>query len=143
MKDIGYTVVFNTGIAVFLSTLFRDYSFWNYWVMSQAIGLTICMVTILLFTHFRPEKVGMRAALVMISILTGILIGGSLGRWWTGMGMIHFLPRDTAAFRIGLLSLLFGVVISYFFMSRKTLAETRELVQQERIRRLTGEKLLT
>jgi sensor histidine kinase YesM len=143
LKDFGYTAVFNTGIAVFLTTLFHDHSFWNYLIMSQAIGLSICTVTLLTFINLRPKTTGMQVVLAGGCILTGLLIGGSLGRWWTGVGMIHFLPGDTAAFRIGLLSLLFGSGISYFFLSRKALTETREQVQQERIQRLTGEKLLT
>ncbi|MFH0728394.1 MAG: histidine kinase [Pseudomonadota bacterium] len=143
LKDIGYTAVFNTVIAVFLTLLFRDHSFWNYLVMSQAIGLSICTVSILAFVHLRPKTAGNQIVLVGCSILAGSFIGGSLGQWWTGLEMIRFFPRDSAPFRMGLLSLLFGSGVSYFFLSRRTLADTRDLVQQERIQRLTSEKLLT
>lgn len=143
LKDIGYTAVFNTAIAVLLTYLFRDHSFWTYLVTSQAIGLSICILCMLSLMQLRPKTTGMQVALVGLSILAGSFIGGSLGQWGTGIRMIHFLPHETATFRLVLLSLLFGSAISFFFLSRRTLAETCEQVQQERIQRLTGEKLLT
>jgi sensor histidine kinase YesM len=39
-----------------------------------------------------------------------------------------------------ILGLLFGSIISYFFVSRDTISATKALVQEERIKRLTSEK---
>jgi LytS/YehU family sensor histidine kinase len=39
-----------------------------------------------------------------------------------------------------ILGLLFGSIISYFFVTRETISTTKALVQEERIKRLTSEK---
>jgi sensor histidine kinase YesM len=141
IRDLTYTGVFNTAIAVFLSTIRANEPFWKYFVISQIIGLVIRSLCILTIKAFRPQRLLVFVGLFFSSIVVGGLLGGIVAQWITGVIMIGFLGRPTATLQTLVMSLLFSSAIGYFFFSQYTLAEIREEVEQERIRRLTSEKL--
>ncbi|MEJ2037875.1 MAG: hypothetical protein P8X55_02935, partial [Desulfosarcinaceae bacterium] len=75
-----------------------------------------------------------------VAIVCGGLVGGLVGGWLAGVQLADFMGRGAYALRIIILSLVFGSIISLFFLSREKIAETQRLLQQERIQRLTSEK---
>ena len=138
--DLGYTAIFDTLIAAILTYILKDSSFWAYFVISQAIGLSICSICHTALFLFRPQRPLSVVALLGCTIVLGGLLGGMIGGWITGQPVIAFLHRPATTVRTVVLSLIFGGVIAFFFFSRKKMAQIRELADQERIRRLTSEK---
>jgi sensor histidine kinase YesM len=139
--ELAITALFNTIIAAFLTYFLTDASFWSYLLISQAIGISICLLCHTLLQLFQPQRFLPRIGLCGFSIISGGLLGGTLGRWITGVRMVGFLDHQAATVQTLVLSLIFGSAIGYFFFSRRILAQTREEVQQERIQRLISEKL--
>jgi signal transduction histidine kinase len=140
LTDLGYTLIFDTLIAAILTYILKDSSFWAYFVISQAIGLSICSICHTALFLFRPQRPLSVVALLGITIVLGGLLGGGIGGWITGKPVVAFFHQPAATARTVVLSLLFGGVIAFFFFSRKEMAQIRELADQERIRRLTSEK---
>jgi signal transduction histidine kinase len=139
-KNVGLTVIFNTLIAVLLTFLFRDDTFWLYFIMSQCIGLCICTLCRTSLVFFNPQSIPTLAATLLAAIISGGLVGGLAGGWLAGIELANFLGSKVYAIRIVLLSLLFGGIIAFYFFAREKISETQQLLQQERIQRLTSEK---
>ena len=140
LVEIGYTVIFDTLIAGILTYLLKDASFWAYFIISQAIGLSICGLCHVALGLFRPQHRFSVVAVIGIAIVLGGLLGGKVGGWITGEPVIGFFHRPSGTARTVFLSLLFGGLIAFFFFSRKKMEEIRNVANQERIQRLTSEK---
>ncbi len=140
LVEIGYTLVFDTLIAGILTYILKDTSFRAYFIISQAIGLSICALCHAGLFLIRPQRPALIAAVIGIAIVLGGLLGGALGGALTGEPVISFFHQPSITVRTVVLSLLFGIVIAFFFFSRREMEEIREVANRERIRRLTGEK---
>ncbi len=138
--DTGYTLLLNTLIAWILFFILQDNSFSDYFVISQAIGLSICTLCHLAIFLFRPQRPSSRIVLIGSAIVLGGLLGGGLGGWITGEQVVAVFHRPSTTLRTIVLSVLFGGTIAFFFFSRKVTAQFREQANQERIQRLTSEK---
>lgn len=138
--DMGYTAIFDTLIAGILTYILKDYSFWAYFVISQAIGLSICSMCHTALFVFRPQHPLSVVAVLGIAIVLGGLLGGWIGGWIVGVPVVAFFHQPAITVRTVVLSLIFGGVIAFFFFSRREIVQIRELADQERIQRLTSEK---
>jgi hypothetical protein len=142
-RDLGYTAIFNTVIAAFLIFFRQDGTFGNYFLIAQAIGLSCCLFCIAAMKLFQPQRKDVVILLFGVAMISGGLVGGMLGQWITGVHMIGFLDRPDTTIQTLIMSIVFGTAIAYFFFSRHTLEQTLEAMEQERIQRLTSEKLAT
>jgi sensor histidine kinase YesM len=138
---LAYTALFNTAIALLLWAVGFGGTFFQTLVVSQCIGLSICTTVIIGLWMANP--VG-RVSRVLVVV--GAIGAGSLFGTLTGAGLVMDSPlaliRQTDFFlRIVGLGMLFGGVVGYFFYSRHQLESSAALVQKERIRRLSSEKL--
>ncbi len=140
LRNLALTVVFNTLIAGLLTYLFRDESFWSYFIISQCIGLSICLLSQFTLKLLQPQSTLSRAAAVTGAILVGGLAGGYAGGWVTGIDLATFPAQKVYTIRLVVLSLLFGGIIAFYFYSREQISEARQELQEERIQRLTSEK---
>ena len=134
-----YTVVFNTIIAIFLTSVkFGDGLVKNF-IFSQCIGISICSCILIGLYFVKPKRPLIELFVIITAMIVGSLIGALLGSIATGIHPSIFLQYGFAI-RPVILGLLFGSIISYFFISRETISATKTLVQEEKIKRLTSEK---
>jgi signal transduction histidine kinase len=140
LKNLVYTALFNTVIASFLYYLFRDTSFFSHFIISQCIGLSICSLCMASLLLLKPQGAATLASAIILSILVGGLLGSALGGRLAGLPVFDFTHRLAFSVRTLAFTILFGPAISFFFMARKKLTQTRQLAQQERMQRLISEK---
>ncbi|MFH0783035.1 MAG: histidine kinase [Pseudomonadota bacterium] len=140
LKDFGLTLLFNTIIAGFLTFVSQDDPFLSNFVISQCIGLTIFSLCRCSLTLFQPQHTFWLMIIVIVAIVIGGGLGGLLGGWLSGIKPAEFAEQKVYAGRILVLSLSFGGLIAFFFFSRKMILTTQQLLQTERIQRLTSEK---
>ncbi len=140
-KTMGYTVLINTFIAVFLTLIgFSNGQFRDIFLFSQCIGLSICTGT-LIVAHFSIISNPLIQTLAYFGgILTGSLGGTLLGSILTGISPLSFFQEYKILGQALFLGLVFGSIIAYFFITREGLAETNAQLQEERIKRIISEK---
>ncbi len=134
------TAIFNTLIAALLTYIVGDDSFWSNFIISQCIGLSICLLAQNGLRLFKPQTTLALAATIAGAIVVGALAGGLAGGFLAGVNLADFPAQKVYAIRSVVLSLLFGGIIAFYFFSREKISQTRQELQQERIQRLISEK---
>lgn len=140
LRDLVLFLLINTLIALFLSSINFGLGLKNNLIYSQCIGLAIALSvrsSYRLVKKLRP--VLQLAALFFVlaaGAVAGIILGNMLHSGVSPMQSWH----DPLFLRVFAMSLLFGTVISYLFISQKLLTEARAQAQEEKIQRLAGEK---
>lgn len=140
-KTFGYTMLIDTVIALFLTFIgFREGQFWEIFIFSQCIGLSICS-SILAITRFLTISNPLMQTMAYLGgLLIGSMGGTLLGSLLAGIRPLSFFQESKIFGQTLMMGLIFGSVIAYFFISRERLAEARVQLQEERIKRITGEK---
>ena len=139
IRAFSYTAVFNTAIAIFLTFLEFGGGFVDNFIMSQCIGMSICSCVLIVHFLFKFVSPFMQWIVIIVALTMGSIVGALLGTVVSGIGPSIFFQKYSLIQMI-ILGLLFGSIISYFFVSRETISATKTLVQEERIKRLTSEK---
>ncbi len=141
LADLLYTVILSVFIAVFLRLIGIGPSFLATLAMSQSFGISICLFITVLLWLFKPEKALSFAVMIITGIAGGTLIGLYLGSFilWRFFSVVVKGSGDNILQDV-ILCLTFGTVISYFFYTKSRLSLSRELIQRERIKRLSSEK---
>lgn len=127
-------VVFNTAIAAFLSMINMMGGFWQNFIFSQCIGLSIFALNILVLPHIKP---GVTRLVVMSLTLPGsVAVGLSLAFYFTGVGSWS-APYAWTSVMIGL---FFGMIgsITYFMSERIHILDAE--VKQRRLNEVEREK---
>ena len=142
IKFLGYTFVFDTLIAVFLTAIKFGAGFVINFIISQSIGLSIC--TCMFIAHRFFDQVGpfLKAVLVVAALIVGTIGGSYIGSFLSGINPADLFAKHSL-FQLLFLGVMFGAIITYFFSSRELLAESRAQIQEEKIKRLTSEKRAT
>jgi len=144
LKDLVYTIIISAVIAVFLTlTGITTKSFVINLIVSQSFGISICSIIMFLLWIFKPkpEKIVSVAFIVIIGIVSGTLIGLQTGTFILQQFFSIVLKRQEKGFlQAIILAITFGSVVSYFFYSKARLRVSKEVIQQERIKRLSSEK---
>jgi sensor histidine kinase YesM len=147
LVNLLYTIVIDTFIAIFL-TLTSIYTtdvtlktFVIIFVISQCYGISTCLMIMFLLWAFKPKKGISIVFIVLIGITCGMLIGHLMAAFIIRESFPIFMwGWDKAFLKIIVLCLAFGSAVSYFFYSKKRLKIIQEVIQQERIKRLSSEK---
>jgi sensor histidine kinase YesM len=139
LRAFSYTAIFNTIIAIFLTFLRFGGGFVKNFIVSQCIGMSICSCILIVHFLFKSAKPFIQVAVIFIAMAIGSVVGVLLGTVATGIGPSIFFQKYSF-FQMIILGILFGSIISYFFISREAISATKTLVQEERIKRLTSEK---
>ncbi|MFH1155392.1 MAG: histidine kinase [Pseudomonadota bacterium] len=140
-KTLGLTVVFNFFIAGFLyvTDLFQG-PFVPVLIISQSIGVSICLAIGCSFRLLKPGRDGMRLLVLLSAIILGTVAGLVIGVFLSGQGSAQTLSLASNLLRTLLLGLFFGGIISYFFISSHRLSHAHLEIQAERLKRETTEK---
>lgn len=147
LKTIGYTALFNTIIALFLTIVgfgpngLAPKGVFNNFIYSQCIGLLCCSFITTGHYMVRPNTWLLRLILNWIGLILGVVVGLFIGSIITGQDPYFFIRKFGFFMKILFGSLLFGTVIHYFFSIREKVSVAETIAQEERIKRLTSEKL--
>ena len=134
------TALFNTVIAFILTVVGYGGSFTVNLVFAQCMGLSIgaSMMTTMHFIKAAPT-------VWQWPLLGGALLGGAtFGLLIGSLATKKALAVTSGVYRptVGVLviAILFGIAVSYFFLSREIIVRSQARLQTERIQRLTTEK---
>ncbi|MGD0915406.1 MAG: histidine kinase [Thermodesulfobacteriota bacterium] len=145
--DLLYTIVIDTFIAIFLTltgiftTAVTLKTFVIMFVISQCYGIPTCLIIMFSLRAFKPRKGASAAFVILIGMVCGILIGHLMAASILQQVLPTFMWgwKKTFLKTIGVWLILVAV-IGYFFYSKKHLKISKEIIQQERINRLSSEK---
>ena len=142
LMDFIYTILISTLIAAFLTyTGITTKSFIMNLIVSQSFGLSFCSIITFLLWIFNPEKTASLIFIVVIGIASGTLIGLQVGSFvLRQIFSITLGQAEKSLFQVIILAITFGMTATYFFYSRSRLEVSKELIQEERIKRLSSEK---
>jgi len=136
-----YTLLFDTIIALFLTSVEFGGGFIHNFTFSQCIGISICSIMLAAIYFLKPAGPAMQLIVIMVAMTTGSIVGPLLGSMVAGFNPLTVLQKNPGhVIQTGFLGILFGSIITYIFISRERLAATKDLIQEERIKRLTVEK---
>lgn len=141
LRILLLTMVFNTVLAFFLTIIkFGGPTFLSNFTVTQCIGLSIFLCGFTVQHLLKLAKPFLRFIARVIAIIIGSLVGSLLG--FVAIGEKYpFFTREYAFFiNIVLFGILFGSIITYYFLSRERITSTETLMQEENIKRLTSEK---
>lgn len=135
LPSLFITGVFCTLIALFLTSLkFGDASFITNFIYSQCIGISIFFCVFTVHHVIKPTNPFIQLAAIVIAITIGSIGGTLLGSLIAGKKVSLFLQEYGFFIHVVLLGILFGSIISYFFISRERIATTESLMQEEKIK---------
>jgi len=135
-------MILSTVIAAFLTfTGITTKSFVINLIVSQSFGVSMYSIIHFLLWIFKPERMVSLIFIVIIGIVSGTLIGLQMGSFALHqIFSVTLMQQQKSLFRAIVLAITFGSVISYLFYSRFRLRASEEVIQQERIKRLSSEK---
>ena len=139
IKFLFYTFIFDTIIAIFLTTIKFGGGFFINFIISQCIGLSICTCVIIAHRFFDKAGPILKAILVAVALIVGSISGSFLGSFVSGHSPTSLFEKHSL-FQLLFLGVIFGSIITYFFSSREQIAEYKAQIQEEKIKRLTSEK---
>jgi sensor histidine kinase YesM len=141
VRTLLYTALFNTAIAVLLTIIGFSHSFLHTLLFAQCIGITICLFVLAAWSAAQARGSAMRTVLLGLALTLGALCGTALATALLGKpgGIVTIDSRFM--WQIVGISLFFGAIITHFFYTREQLAAAAQLAQEERLMRLSSEKL--
>ncbi|MFV8834702.1 histidine kinase [Aquisalimonas sp.] len=133
-----WTLVFNSLIAAFLTTIGYGGTLAVNMAFSQCIGLSIFVM--LELVPFRRLERGRLVAGVATAVLIGALAGVLLALLVTGVADERARAPVTVFLQTVVIALLFGGIAGYYFFSRERLLRTRTSLQEQELRRVEAER---
>lgn len=141
--QFGLVVLFNTAIAVFLFLVIKGGQFWNTLLVSQSIGLSI-FFSFVIFNQFYELRGWLVIIPLSVGAVTGVLLGALLGGLVNGVRLsviINFLVEHYDKLLINLfLAFFFGIIITYFYLSRERHFRVNKDLQEIQIKNLDHKK---
>ncbi len=143
LLDFLYIVIISILIAVFLTITGISKPFMISFIMSLSFGVSMASIIHLLFWIFNPKREkAMPMALILIAgVVGGMVIGLQIGPFIL-RHIFSVAPTQSKSIPLQAIvfALAFGGTVTYFFYSRARLKVSREIIHQERIKRLSSEK---
>jgi len=138
LRETGLLLLFNLAIALFL-TIITEYDLQTNMVFSQAIGLSIYLISILLH-----RALGLGRPTVwptIIAIPFGTVIGVSIATLFLDNAVTAAIFQQSGTWsRLAIASLVFGTAIGYYFYAQAHISETRRALEAEAMRRAKRER---
>ncbi|NTV14533.1 MAG: histidine kinase [Desulfobulbaceae bacterium] len=142
LQEVPLTLGLNLLIGLFLTALNFGGPLAVNVIISECIGSAIygCVtITYLSLAEYPPAP---RLVAIAAAIGVGAGLGFTASTFITGFSLLGmFRQQGVLLLQILVISLLFGVVVSYFFISKQRLAEIAAQAREEKIQRLAQEKL--
>lgn len=139
LKVLLLTFIFDTLIAPLHAIFGIGNSFLRSLIMSQCIGLSIASMAVITYRVLQFRRQAYRLVALSGAIPAGAVIGITLGNTILDISQLQEIASGVFI-KVFVLSLIIGTIITNFFISRREIAETREKVQEETIKRLSSEK---
>jgi len=142
LMDFVYVVIIDTFIALFLSATGISHPFAINLLMSQCYGISISAIIFSLLWIFKPGgKTAPIVLIIAVGVVGGNFIGGRLAYLiLRRVFSITLKQQGTDILQTIVLVVAIGATVSYFFYSKARLKAHKEIIQQERITRLSSEK---
>lgn len=134
------TAVFNAAIALFLTHMDFGSGFRKTFILSQSIGLSICAAVLAGHRFVRNATVSGQVVTVLGGIALGTTVGAVLGSLVAGIPFAALIEGRPGLLQMLLAGLFFGIVVTYFFISREKITQTEAALHAEQIKRLSLEK---
>jgi hypothetical protein len=147
LVNLLYTIAICIFIAAFLTltgiftTTVNLKTFIIMLVISECYGITTSLIIMFSLRAFKPKKGVVAVSIILVGMACGIVIGHLLAASILQEVLPTFMWgwKKTFSKNIGLWVVLVAV-IGYFFYSKTHLKISQEIIQQERINRLSSEK---
>jgi len=142
-KDLAATFIFNTLIAITLSFwVLKENHFFDIWVVSQCIGLSICFFIVMTLSHTQIETKKQLFVKIAAGMIIGAISGAVLGVLFLYFKydkpfFTYFQSSFSENFLLGI---FFAIPITYFLLSLAKFKDYESQLQEEKINRLTLEK---
>ena len=135
IASLVLNALINTAIAVLLTAVKFGQGFQNNLIISQCIGFSIYGANMAVVPLFgRMKRPAVQVAIIIAAVLFGAFVGTVLGALAVGMKPAALFGERLSFFtQVTLLGILFGVLVSYVFLSV-------EKISQERLQRIETEK---
>lgn len=141
IKALLYTAVFNTAIALLLAASGFGGRFIYVFLFSQCIGLSICTCVMITARFFKAKALLLRGGMLIMALSTGAVAGVYLAMKVIGISCGQIAWSNECILQTVGGSIIMGAIISYFFYNKERLAQSIQMVQEERMKRLSSEKL--
>lgn len=134
-KNFFVVLLFNTVIAVFTTaTIGSELGFFDNLIFSQCMGISIFTSVYIALAILRTERPSFVLIVIVSAIIIGSAAGAVLGTTALGISPFSLLnEKFKLFFQMILFGLLFGLIISYIFISL-------ENISAEKVKRLDLEK---
>jgi len=139
LKSFCYTLVFDTIIALFLTTMEFGGGFFVNFIISQCIGLSCCTCVLAAQYFFPSDRPILQAIRVAVALIIGTICGSYLSTFVSGLSPAD-LFESASLFQLLAIGVIFGSIITYFLSSREQIVASEAQIQKEKIKRLTSEK---
>jgi sensor histidine kinase YesM len=147
LVNLFYTIIIATFIAVFLTltgiftATVNLKTFVIQLVISQCYGISMCLIITFFLRAFKPRRRASAVFIILIGMACGILIGHLIAAFILQQVLPTFMWgwKKTFLKNIGLWFVLV-TTIGYFFYSKARIKVSNEVIQEERIKRLSSEK---
>lgn len=133
VPDLVRLLLVNAVIGVFVAMIF-PFGQVNSQIYSQAIGLSIFVLAVVLSRLFGATRPDGKALLIAVPI--GCSLGLFIGGWVTGDGLLSKVQHEGGAVLAPLaFTMLIGTATAYYFYSRGLLAEREAQLKETELRR--------
>ncbi|MBI5327618.1 MAG: histidine kinase [Deltaproteobacteria bacterium] len=141
LRNFLYTLLFNTIIAIFLTAIKFGDGFIVNLIFSQCIGISIFSIIHAALYIFRASGLIIRVVITIVGMIAGAIAGIAIGAAVNGIHPLFFIGEGFELFiQVMLIGVLFGAIISYFFVSRERILTGNAIILEERANRLAIEK---
>ena len=142
LQEVPVTLGINLLIGLFLTVLNFGGTLAVNVIISECIGSVIYVCVTVTYLSLAEWPLAPRLAAIAAAIGVGAGLGFTFSTFLTGFSLVGmYRQQGELLFQILVISLLFGVMVSYFFISKHRLAEIAAQAQEEKIKRLAQEKL--
>jgi sensor histidine kinase YesM len=138
LVDLLYTVIIWAGIAGFLMVTGLRRPHVGTFIVCESIGVSLFTARRILFLLFEPR----RTLSLIFTLMAALAIGLPTGYQLAGFvfRLVFSVPLKANPPQMIVFFIVYGTAITFVFYSKYRLEASRELAQQERIKRLSVEK---
>lgn len=141
--QLVYTIVFNTIIAGFLTLVLPQSQFWQTFLVSQCIGLTIFSSFAFAY-HYRGDRGVRLIGVLIIGSVAGVAVAYTVSILVYGnLDAKNTLFTDAQIYDLLFdlfLALFFGTIILYFFLSREKQFEANQELKDAQLKNVSHQK---
>jgi len=141
-RQLGMTILFCTGIALFLGLIGTPGNFSSHLIVSLSIGVLIHLLINLALWSLSKQGPLIQLLGIILMIVVGTWLGLNLGLRISTDGLMSATDINRSVLNSLPFGLLFGGIISWFFYSRGRLIEVQSQARAEELKRIAQEKEL-